>query len=78
MRCVGTSIGFEGESGFRWLRKSVIHDLCESANNSSGSIGEESLWTTINFIQMDKEFGNDSSKIDTQKSRCHSVCRETI
>jgi len=65
MRCAETRIGCEDESGFKWLRKSVIHDLCESVNKSSGFIGEGSLLSTKNFIQMDKDFGDDSSKIDT-------------
>jgi hypothetical protein len=65
MRCVETRIRCERESGFKWLRKSVINDLCESANKSSHSIGEGSLLTTMYFIQMDKDFGDDSSKIDT-------------
>jgi len=64
MRCVKTRIGCEGESGFRWLRNSVIHDLCESVNKSSVSIGEGCLLTTMNLIQMDKDFGDCSSKTD--------------
>jgi hypothetical protein len=65
MRCVEIRIGCEAESGFKWLRKGVIHDFCESANKSSVSIGEGSLLTTMIFIWMDKDFGVDSSKIDT-------------
>jgi hypothetical protein len=65
MRCVETRIRCEGESGFKWLRKSVINDLCENANKSSLSIGDGSLLTTMNFIHVDKDFGDDSSKIDT-------------
>jgi hypothetical protein len=65
MRCVETRIVCEGASGFRWLRKSVIHDLCESANKPSGSIGEGILSTTMNFTRMGKDFGDDSSESDT-------------
>ena len=78
MRCVETSKRCEGESGFRWLRKGLIHDLCGSANKSSRSTGEGSLSTAMNFIQMEKDFGADFSNIDVLKSRCHSTCLKTI